>query len=184
MNDNTASNLRSAFGGESMAHMRYKVWAATAAKGGFVNVARLFRAISRAEEAHASGHFNTMRDEAGGFDVKAGGGFGIGSTSENLAGAIEGELYEVNTMYPEFIAQAETVGENPAIRSMNYALAAERIHAEMYQNAKDAVDGGDDVKLGTIHICPVCGHTLEGDLPDACPVCNMAKADQFVTFSA
>ena len=40
----TQDNLRSAFGGESQAHMRYRIWAQTAGKEGFPNVARLFNA--------------------------------------------------------------------------------------------------------------------------------------------
>ena len=46
MNAMTAENLRSAFGGESQAHMRYLAWADKAEKDGFENVGRLFRAIS------------------------------------------------------------------------------------------------------------------------------------------
>ena len=53
MNEQTAANLRSAFGGESMAHMRYMIWADKAEQENFPNVARLFRAISWAEQAHA-----------------------------------------------------------------------------------------------------------------------------------
>ena len=181
MNEATATNLRSAFGGESMAHMRYKVWADKAEKDNFPNVARLFRAVSFAEQAHATGHFKVMREVAGGFDVAAGGGFGIASTSDNLAGAIEGELNEVTAMYPEFIAQAEASGETAAIRSMNFAIEAEKIHAAMYQQAKEAVDGGSDVAFGTIQVCKVCGHTLDGDAPDNCPICS-AKKDLFVAF--
>lgn len=100
MHESTAENLRSAFGGESMAHMRYKVWAERAEKEGFPNVARLFRAIARAEQSHASGHFAAMKDVAGAFLVASGGGFGLDGTSANLQGAIDGELHEVNEMYP------------------------------------------------------------------------------------
>ena len=46
----TADFLRSAYGGESMANMRYLIWGDMAAKEGFPNVARLFRAISDAEQ--------------------------------------------------------------------------------------------------------------------------------------
>ena len=77
MHDMTASNLRSAFGGESMAHMRYLAWGDRAEIDGFPNVARLFRAISRAEQAHATGHFRAMGDVGGGFSVTAGAGFGM-----------------------------------------------------------------------------------------------------------
>jgi len=179
----TVANLRSAFGGESMAHMRYLVWAEKAEADGFPNVGRLFRAISRAEQSHASGHFRAMRSEAGDALVAAGGGFGLSSTSENLAGAIAGETFEVEQMYPAYLAVAEVQEEPGAVRSMQYALAAEKIHAAMYAQAKEAVDAGNDVELGTVQICAVCGHTLEGDAPDNCPICN-AKRDKYIAFPA
>ena len=51
MHDMTASNLRSAFAGESQAHMRYLIFADKAKKEGFPNVARLFDAIAYAEQS-------------------------------------------------------------------------------------------------------------------------------------
>lgn len=175
MHDMTVGNLRSAFGGESMAHMRYMVWADKAKRDGFPNVARLFMAISRAEQAHATGHFKAMAKEAGAFLVPSGGGFGLGSTSANLAGALGGELFEVNEMYPAYLAEAKRQKESAAVRSMTFALKAEKIHARMYAKAKQAVDRKKDVKLGPVHICTVCGHTIEGRLPGKCPVCGAAK---------
>lgn len=183
MRDMTAANLQSAFGGESMAHMRYLVWAEASEKEGFANVGRLFRAISRAEQAHASGHFRAMRDVTGGALVAAGGGFGLGTTSENLAGAIEGETFEVNEMYPAYMAVAQAQGEDAALRSMNFALAAEKIHAEMFSHAKNAVDGGKDVELGPVQVCSICGHTMEADhAPEVCPICS-AAAKAYVAFA-
>lgn len=178
----TAANLRSAYGGESMAHMRYMAWSQKAQEEGFGNVARLFSAISRAEQAHATSHFRVMAAVAGGFAVTAGGGFGLGTTSQNLAGAIEGETFEVNEMYPAYIEVAKAQGEKAAIRSMELALAAERIHAQMYSQAKAAVDQGKDAPLGTIQVCTVCGHTFEGDAPDNCPICKALKKF-YVTFA-
>ena len=55
------------------------------------------------------------------------------------------------------------------------------IHADWYKNAKDAVGKGEDVKVGTIQICSVCGHTREGDAPDKCPICGASK-DKFRQF--
>ncbi len=165
-----------------MAHMRYKVWADKADQEKFSNVARLFRAVSRAEQAHATGHFRALRGVGGAASVTAGGGFGLSATSENLQGAIDGELFEVNEMYPAYLEVARAQGEQAAERSMAYAVAAEKIHAEMYQTAKDAVDAGKDVSLGALQVCPVCGHTLEGDLPDKCPVCSTV-GNLFETFA-
>jgi rubrerythrin len=182
MHDMTAENLRSAFGGESMAHMRYLAWADKADSDGFPNVARLFRAISFAERAHATNHFKAMKAICGGFPVTAGGGFGLGATSDNLAGAIEGEVFEIEEMYPAYLAVAQFQNEPQAVRSMNFAVEAEKIHADMYKKAKKSVDGGKDIHLGPIQICDVCGHTLEGEAPHVCPICG-AKNERFKTFA-
>lgn len=165
-----------------MAHMRYKIWAERAEEENFPNVGRLFRAISRAEQAHATGHFTALRDVPGAFGVCSGGGFGLGGTSENLQGAIDGELFEVNEMYPAYLEVAKMQGEKGAERSIGYALGAEKIHAAMYQQAKQAVDDGKDMQLGPVQICTVCGYTLAGDARDKCPICNAVK-EKFQTFA-
>ena len=177
----TAANLRSAFGGESMAHMRYTVWGTKAEADGFPHVARLFRAIAHAEEVHASNHMDAMADEAGAFLVASMAGFGVGSTAENLAGAIEGETFEVNEMYPVYIAAAKLQEERGAVTSCRYALSAEKIHAVMFAKAKQAVDAGKDAALGPVHICGHCGHTVEGDAPARCPICAVGK-ERYVAF--
>ena len=171
----TAANLRSAHGGESMAHMRYKIWADQAQREGFANVARLFRAVSAAEQAHATGHFKALRGEAGPFEVVAAAGFGLGSTSQNLSGAIAGEEFEINEMYPAYLTVAQMQGEAAAVKSMGYAVAAEKIHAALYRKAREAVDAGRDLAIGKIQICTNCGHTLEGEAPDVCPVCKVKR---------
>ena len=182
MHDMTATNLRSAYGGESMAHMRYLAWGEAAENEDFPNVARLFRAISRAERSHATGHFRAMKDIDGAFSVTAGGGFGLGGSSANLAGAIGGETFEINEMYPAYLAVAEAQGEPAAIRSMNFAISAEKIHVAMFTAAKEAVDAGKDMELGPVQICSVCGHTIEGDVPDKCPICGAAR-EKYVSFA-
>jgi rubrerythrin len=175
MNAMTAANLRSAFGGESMAHMRYGIWAKKAEEEGYKNVARLFRAVAFAEEVHAGNHFKELGNVGGGFDVLAGAGFGLGATAEHLQGAIEGENFEVSQMYPAYMEVAKLQEEKGAQRSMNWAYTAEKIHAAMYQKAKQAVDAGKDVELGKVQICDNCGYTHEGEAPDKCPLCGVPK---------
>lgn len=167
MKEMTADNLKAAFAGESQAHMKYLAFADKAEKEGFGNVARLFRAIAFAEQAHAVNHLRTVG--------------GLGSTSDNLAVAIAGENFEVDEMYPAYVAVAQEQGETRAERSMNWALEAEKIHAEMYAAAKKAVDGGSDADIGTIWICDMCGYTVEGEPPDKCPICG-ASRDRFKSF--
>jgi len=86
-------NLKNAFAGESQAHMRYLIFAKKAEEEGFPNVARLFRAISYAEQVHATNHYDVIGM--------------IRGSSDNLQVAIDGETYEVNEMYPAFNAVAK-----------------------------------------------------------------------------
>lgn len=181
MNAMTSENLRSAFGGESQAHMRYKAWGDVADKDGFPNVGRLFRAISYAEEIHAKGHFRALKNEKGDFSVTSGAGFGIGTTSENLEAARGGELFEVEQMYPAYIAVAEMQNEKAAVATMKLALEAEKYHAELFGNAKEVVDTEKDPEYKVIYACPVCGYVAVNDTPDNCPICN-AKKEIFKEF--
>jgi rubrerythrin len=178
----TASNLRSAYAGESMAHMRYLIWGEQAEKNGFPNVGRMFAAIAFAEQCHATNHFRALKDEAGAFDVTGGGVFGLKDTSQALQGGIDGETFEIEEMYPAYLEIATFQGEKQAQTSFHYALEAEKIHAVWYAKAKQAVDAGHDIDLGPVRICEVCGHTIEGDAPDFCPICG-AKAEAFVAFA-
>lgn len=182
-NGQTAEFLRSAFGGESMAHMRYLAWAEHAAKAGYPNIGRLYQAIAYAEQVHAHNHFKVLKDRTGGFLVASGGEFGLQSVADNLGWAIEGELGEVNQMYPVYYHAAEFQGEKEAMRSFHYALEAEKIHAEMFSQARDFAKTDKDMPLGSdkIYICPVCGFTHIGTPPDICPVCKVKK-DLFLPF--
>ena len=163
----TEQNLNSAFAGESMAHMRYLIFADYAEQEGYPNVARLFRAIAYAEQVHAQNHLRELG--------------GIKETAENLQTAINGETFEVEEMYPAYNKVAELQNEQGAVRSTHYALEAEKIHAGMYQEAKQAVASGKDIQLGKVYICPVCGYTVEGEAPERCPVCG-ATREQFKEF--
>jgi len=163
----TEESLRAAFAGESQAHMKYRSFAEKAEEEGYPNIARLFRAISFAEQVHAANHFKALGD--------------LGSSGDNLEAAIGGETYEVEEMYPAYDAIAKLQEEKRAQTSIHYALEAEKIHAAMYRKAKQAVESGKDADIGQIYICGVCGHTGEGEPPDRCPVCGAVK-DRFRTF--
>ncbi len=178
MNTMTADNLRSAFGGESMAHMRYRIWGDKAKEDGFDNIARLFTAIAAAEKVHATNHFVALREEVGDALVPSMGGFGYTTTTENLQGAINGEVYESTEMYPSFLEVAKMQEQPKAQQSFHYALEAEKVHADMYREAKKAARAGDDLDLGPIQICTECGYTVEGDAPNMCPICA-ASSDEF-----
>ena len=177
LRDMTKDALLSAFGGESMAHLRYLVFSETAEKEGFKNVARLFKAIAFAEFIHAKNHLNRLKDYNEAAKVVSGTPIGPGTSSKNLGLAIMGEEYEVTEMYPVLIEVARFQGEKTVETSFKWALEAEKIHAKLYREAKKYVDEGRDWPVdGKIWICRVCGHTYVGkEPPEKCPICGASK---------
>lgn len=171
----TADFLRSAYGGESMAHMRYLIWADAADKEGFPKIGRLFRAVAYAEWTHARNHFTVLKDAVGDFTVPAGAVFGLTKTVENLQGAINGELHEIEQMYPVYLETAKFQGEKEAQRSFHYAVEAEKQHADLFKKAQDAAKEGKDIDSQKFYVCPICGHTVENEAPDKCPICGVKK---------
>ena len=153
--------LKTAFAGESQANRKYLAFSKKAEQEGFPGVARLFHAAAAAETVHAHNHLRVLR--------------GIKSTAENLKEAIEGEFYEFTKMYPEFIEDAKTDGNESAERSFNYANDVEKVHHELFKKALELLENGKDLDDKPMYVCAVCGYTHEGDPPDTCPVCNSPK---------
>jgi rubrerythrin len=152
----TEEYLKEAFAGESQANRKYLAFAAAADKEGYPQVARLFRAAAEAETVHAHSHLRVLK--------------GVGTTKENLAGAIAGETHEFRSMYPEMIEVAKAEGNADAERSFNFANEVEKIHARLYQKLLDSLDTARDSY--SYFVCPVCGYTAEAIPPDSCPVCG------------
>lgn len=161
----TADNLKDAFSGESQANRKYLAFAQKADAEGRPNVARLFRAAAAAETVHAHAHLRVMN--------------GVKSTAENLQEAIQGEGYEYQKMYPEFVKEAESENQRAAAASFRNALAVEEIHHRLYGEALAAVREGRDLPERKVYVCKVCGNTVYDEAPQVCPVCR-SKRDQFM----
>jgi len=177
----TEQHMINAFGGESMANMRYRHFAVQAEKEGFPNVSRLFNAIAYAEYIHAGDHYRVLKHLESGYLANSMGAFGPGDTSKNLQLGIDGESFEVEEMYPAYMEVAKMQGEKDAYRSFDWSYQTEKQHLALYKKAKAAVDAGKDVELDTVQVCAVCGYTLEGEAPDTCPVCG-AKKEKFLAY--
>ncbi len=158
----TEKSLHEAFAGESQAHVKYLIFAEKAEKEGLNDLARLFRAISFAEYVHASNHFRALGE--------------LKSTSENLQTAWNGEDFEIEEMYPAYNSIAALQEENTAVRSIGFALSAEKIHRDLYGMYKSKLDKGESIEIEKIYICPVCGYTVIGEAPEKCPVCGAPKS--------
>jgi rubrerythrin len=155
----TMDNLQEAFAGESQANRMYLAFAQKAEADGLHQIAKLFRATAEAETIHALAHFRVMGQ--------------IKDTAANLEAAVEGEAHEFQSMYPAFLAEAQAEGMKPAEFSFKNALAVEEIHHGLYSKALTAAQAGGDLPATAIYVCPVCGNTVEGGVPESCPICNV-----------
>ena len=158
----TNENLQEAFAGESQANQKYRAFAKQADQDGFPGIARLFRLTAEAERIHAEGHLKALD--------------GVGSTVENLQGAIDGETYEATTMYPPMVKQADAEGHR-AKRMFAFAVAAEEVHAKLYKQALESAKQGKDL-AEDFYLCPICGY-IEIGTPEKCPICG-APGSRFV----
>ena len=170
----TLENLQAAFNGESNAHARYLAFAHQAESEGYGEVASLFRAAARAEEIHAANHAEII-SELGGVPQAHIESPTVKSTRENLEAAIQGESYERDTMYPEFLKQARSDRNTHAVRTLNLARTAEIEHARLFTAALSNLEQLKGIGGAVFYVCGVCGLTTREVDFSKCPSCFSSK---------
>lgn len=170
----TLGNLQEAFNGESNAHHRYLAFATQADVEGYAQVASLFRATAKAEEFHARNHAEVIRTLGGEPRAKIEKPV-VKSTRENLQAAMEGEIYERDTMYPPMIEEAKEHRHPEAVRTFTYALKTEAEHAKLFEAAGKNLEKMR--KRTTYYVCNVCGYTVATLNFLRCLVCGHSKTD-------
>jgi rubrerythrin len=180
---NTIENLKAAYNGESNASIKYAAFAEKAKAEGYANLAIMFRSISKSESIHAENHKEVLEELGEKVEAPAIASFKVLSTAENLAEAIKGETYEVDVMYPEFIATAKTAKLNDAVQSLTNAFNTEKKHQAFYTSALKALNSGIEKSLpANWFICSVCGNTFDiSSVPEECDFCQTPK-DKFIAF--
>lgn len=175
----TIDNLKEAFKGESTASAKYAAYAKKAKQEGHNNIALLFEAASKSESIHANNHKAALL-ELGVKTDKVDPKFDVKSTKDNLQDAINGESYEVSTMYPEFLKTANDANVNIATISFNYAFQTEKKHKELYKNALNQLNNSNENSLAKQYfVCTTCGNTYDGPAPNRCGI-SMTPKDRFV----
>jgi rubrerythrin len=179
---NTIENLTKAFIGESQARNRYTFYSKIAKEEGFEQISELFLITAENEREHAKwllrlindlmrqGH--AIQDE---ITVEAAAPTILGTTAENLRGAIAGEHYENTEMYPEFAKAAEKDGFPEIAGRLLAIAAAEKHHEERYRKLLAEVEGGTLFKKDrkVLWVCRKCGYVHEGEAPpEKCPSCD------------
>ena len=160
----TQENLQTAFAGESQARNKYTFFADVARKEGYHYIAKIFEETADNERRHAKDEFKMLGE--------------LGDTTANLKAAMEGEDYEVTTMYAEFAEQAEKEGNKEAALLFKQIMKVEAHHRDRYKTLLDMVEN-DTVYTREEPIkwkCSVCGYIYDGTKPPkSCPCCKHAR---------
>ncbi len=165
----TLQNLNQAYQGESNAAHRYQEFARRAETDNLKQTAKLFRGAAASEEIHRDIIKKAILKLGGQIDTFKLAEIAPAATADNLRIAITGETAEAGTLYPAFQATAKADNNKPAIRAFNYALAAEKKHAEYFQQALDRIASELPV---TCYVCRDCGLLLTTLPAKKCPVCR------------
>ena len=161
----TEKNLQAAFAGESQARNKYTYFASKAKKEGYEQIAALFLLTADNEKEHAKMWFKELE--------------GIGSTSENLLAAAEGENYEWTDMYEGFARTAEAEGFGELAEKFRLVGAIEKRHEERYRALLKNVETKAVFEKSEVKVweCRNCGHIIVGTkAPELCPTCAHPKS--------
>lgn len=122
----TEINLWAAFIGEGKAHHTYIAYAMKAMEEGHPEVAQIFMEIAGGETVHGVNHLRLTGE--------------VKSTLENLRKVVLDEGYEMETMYPRMVREAEADGRPDAVASFRLAGDREAYHQVMFQETLDKLE--------------------------------------------
>ena len=161
----TEKNLLAAFAGESQARNKYTYFASKAKKEGFEQISSIFSKTADNEKEHAKMWFKELN--------------GIGSTSENLSAAADGENFEWTDMYENFAKTAEAEGFPELAAKFRMVGEIEKKHEERYRALLKNIEMQQVFEKSEVKVweCRNCGHIVVGTkAPEVCPVCAHPKS--------
>ncbi|ABK99574.1 rubrerythrin [Pelobacter propionicus] len=169
----TEQNLLKSFAGESQARNRYTYFASVARKEGYVQIADIFEETASQEKEHAKRFFKFM--EGGDVEITACFPAGrIGTTTENLLAAANGEHEEHSELYPGFADVAAQEGFNEIAQAWRAISVAEKQHEKRYRDLLANIEAGRVFKreIEVTWRCRNCGYLHTGTVaPELCPAC-------------
>lgn len=124
----THENLSTALHGEAFAYVKYILYAEKARKEGYRDVAEAFELAAKKERYE---HFAELAEHYG----------LVGTTAENLAEAIAGEVNEATKLYPDFARTAMKDGERSVADRFEELAGDEGQHAKEFASLLRAIDG-------------------------------------------
>lgn len=174
----TEKNLLASFAGESQARNRYTFFASVARKEGFEQISAIFLETAEQEREHAKRFFEYL--EGGMVEITASYPAGIiGTTSQNLKAAAEGENEEWYVLYPEAAKVADEEGFPEIARTFREIAKVEALHEARYLALLARVDDNQvfEREEAIEWQCRNCGYVVKSKkAPMKCPACLHPQA--------
>lgn len=123
----TEINLWTAFMDEAKTHRLYAAYALQAMSEGYPEAAEAFMEAAGDEIVHALLHLRALG--------------AVKSTVENLQQVVEHEAAETQLTYPRYIEEAKAEGRADALAGFTLAMAREREHVKLFEDALARVAG-------------------------------------------
>ena len=172
--------LSSALTGEAKAASRNQAFAQKADEEGYDQVARLFKAVAKAEEVHAGEYHRLLQEtdclEQGAEAAREPSPLTlpphpgpVGPSEDNLRIAFENETKAREEYYPPRVKLAFELGREDVAYALVRARDVEARHAALYKEMLSALAGEREIHY---HVCLVCGYVFDGSPPPNCPVCR------------
>jgi len=169
----TKEALKTLIAGEEEAVAKYTAFNKKAKEEGFSGVAKLFEALIFAENIHIKNHRNALKEEFSSDFVEE---IIANKTIDNLQEAINGEVEENKTLYPNLIKSIKKEGKELYVEvaklSMEWAMKAESVHSKLLKQALKLVKNGKDFEFSTIKVCRVCGNVIIEENEEPCEICG------------
>lgn len=159
---------------ELKASLLYSEARKKAANEGYANVARMFKALSKAEKIHfilfSNLYYGRDATEEDTNNLKGKVQFSVGTTKENLE-VCAGVEDETRRYFDAANTAIENGNPGAYIIFTQLAKVGES-HANACRSALKSVEKGEDMPPEDIYVCPVCGYVHVGEPPFRCPVCD------------
>ncbi len=126
LDEKTREHLLEAMHGEAFAYVKYMLFSEAAKKNGHVKLAELFEKTANVER------FEHFAEEAELLGL-------VGSDEKNLEDSINGESYEVTTMYKDFVEEAKAVEDLTAADRFSEIRNDEKTHLAAYKSALESL---------------------------------------------
>jgi rubrerythrin len=123
----TIENLKTSLISENYTHARYNAFSEKAEKEGYSQIGKLFKALATAESIHAR-NFKNILDSLGEKTDNFVPDYIVGSTQNNLQNAIEEEIMDIDSIYPNYIKQSENTSYKNVNQMFTMILEAEKTH--------------------------------------------------------